>query len=93
MVNILFFGQLADIAQQELGCNETHIALSTKAMPTSIHQLCIEIGKKSSILSDELKKTGNLCAVNQHLCPINTWNDNTINTDDEVAFMSPLSGG
>lgn len=93
MITILFFGQLADIAQQELGQSEINFLLSKKNTSITLNELCIELSKKSDLLSAELNKIGNLYAINQTLCHANNMNKSIVNAGDEVAFMSPLSGG
>ena len=93
MVTILFFGQLADIAQQELGQSEISFLLAKENPNMTLKELRMELSKKSAILSAELNKTGNLCAINQTLCHADSMNESIINTGDKIAFMSPLSGG
>ena len=68
MMNILFFGQLADIAQQELGQSEINWPLPNKDSQMTLAELRLELSKKSPLLSEQLNKNGNLCAVNQTLC-------------------------
>ncbi|MGH1426968.1 MAG: MoaD/ThiS family protein [Arenicella sp.] len=90
MIHILFFGQLADMATNELGKSEFDFTLPVQP-PSNItlNELRRIISKDSTLLADELKKSSNLCAVNQRIC----HTDTLLNDGDEVAFMSPLSGG
>jgi molybdopterin converting factor small subunit len=83
-IKVLFFGKLADIAQTELG--STELDISEKK---DINALIKHISTLSPKLHDELKKPANLTAVNQVIHKKST----KIQPGDEVAFMSPLSGG
>jgi len=89
MIKILFFGKLADIAIQELGESETSLKLSKHNSEITLQELTAEIGKKSTTLATEITKPSNRCAINQAFQNA----DVMIKDSDEVAFMSPLSGG
>ena len=89
MIKVLFFGQLADIAQRELGNSETGLSLTDDVTEITLSDLRLELGKKSTVLAEEINKPSNLCAINQVI----NKEDIMIKNSDEVAFMSPLSGG
>jgi len=89
MIKVLFFGQLADIAQRELGNSETSLSLTDDVTEITLSDLRLELGKKSTVLAEEINKPSNLCAINQVI----NKEDIMIKNSDEVAFMSPLSGG
>lgn len=89
MIKVLFFGQLADIAQRELGNSETSLSLTDDVTEITLSDLRLELGKKSTVLAEEINKSSNLCAINQVI----NKEDIMIKNSDEVAFMSPLSGG
>lgn len=89
-IRVLFFGKLADIAQDVLG--STSIEIDETQSSNSLNTIA-ELAQHLAVLSPELgveiKQTGNLHALNQSICK----DDCEINIGDEVAFMSPLSGG
>lgn len=91
MIHILFFGKLADIAEQSIGSSEIQYELSAEKSDIVLTDLRKIIAKKAPALSAELNKASNLCAVNQELC--HNITETIIKNGDEVAFMSPLSGG
>ena len=81
MMDILFFGRLGDVSPN----------IST-ALPDGVSDtdsLKTWLSKNNEVLATELSKTGNRIAVNKTVVNENTVLSNT----DEVAFMSPLSGG
>lgn len=80
-MDILFFGRLGDVSP----------TLSA-ALPdgvTDTDSLKIWLSQNNEALANELSKAGNRIAVNKTIINKNTALSNT----DEVAFMSPLSGG
>lgn len=81
MIRILFFGRLSDAAQP-LSC-ELPDDVAT------VQQLAIWLGADNPALSDALSAKGVRIAVNQDM----TAKDAAIKDGDEIAFMSPLSGG
>lgn len=88
MIKVLFFGRLSEIATQELGNCEIDFIPEKKGQLT-LYELRQAITKNSITLAKELDKEGYLYAINQTICHSNQM----INEGDEVAFMSPLSGG
>ena len=88
MIKVLFFGRLGEIAAQELGKNEVDFIPEKKGQLT-VNELRHALTKNSTILAKELDKGAYLCAINHTVCHSNPM----INEGDEVAFMSPLSGG
>jgi len=91
MIHILFFGKLADIAEQSLGSSEISFDLTKGQQNISLPDLRDSLTEKAPSLVDELSKPSNLCAINQEMCVNLT--DTFVSDGDEVAFMSPLSGG
>ena len=89
MITVLFFGQLADIATHELGQSEITLTLPEDLAEITLDDLRLELGNKSAKLAEAVNKPSNLCAINQVLTNENVM----IINNDEVAFMSPLSGG
>jgi len=96
-IRVLFFGKLADTAQSEfdttsIDVDETQLCKSDPCSNLSyitVAELAQYISERSPKMGDAIKQVGNLYAVNQNLCK----EDAEINDGDEVAFMSPLSGG
>jgi len=81
MIEILFFGRLG-------GASEAlHIALSEGISDTE--GLTQWLSEQNSALGIELEKAGNRVAVNKTIITENT----PLKDGDEVAYMSPLSGG
>lgn len=91
MIHILFFGKLAEIAEQNIGNSELKFELPDGKNSIILADLRKAITKNAPDLFEELNKTSNLCALNQELCQDNQ--NAAIKNGDEVAFMSPLSGG
>ena len=89
-IHVLFFGQLADIAQDEFGTTSITIdeTQSSNSLKT-IAEIALHLAALSPTLGAEIKKTSNLYALNQSICKDHC----EVTTGDEVAFMSPLSGG
>lgn len=83
-ITILFFGKLADVAQNELGLTE--LKCEKKQDTNDIRQYILSLSSK---LYRELEKPTNLVAVNQVVQKTNI----PVQDGDEIAFMSPLSGG
>lgn len=91
-IRVLFFGKLADTAHSELGT--TSIDVDETQLPNSdsfntVAELAQYLSELSPRLAEAINQVGNLYAVNQNLCK----EDTKINAGDEIAFMSPLSGG
>ena len=89
MIRILFFGKLAEIAESELGKSEFDHSLAEKHHPILLSELRTQLTQNAPLLREELDKSSNLSAVNQVI----QHSDFEIVDGDEVAFMSPLSGG
>lgn len=86
-VKVLFFGQLGDVAETHFAKRELSVSLDHTS--ASIEQLIESICQKHPEAQIELLKNNNLYAVNEELCDLKT----VLKDGDEVAFMSPLSGG
>ena len=80
-MDILFFGRLGDVSPS-----------ISNVLPdgvTDTDSLKTWLSQNNDALANELSKAGNRIAVNKTIIYENTALSNT----DEVAFMSPLSGG
>ena len=94
-IHVLFFGKLADTAQNTLGATAIDIDINQQqtsdAFDTinTIDKLTNHLASLSPTLGADLNHAGILYAVNQTLCN----SDTAIHSGDEIAFMSPLSGG
>ena len=80
-MDILFFGRLGDFAQTISGPRPEGVK--------DTDGLVAWLSRNNEGLANELVKTGNRIAVNKVIIPDNT----SLTDNDEVAFMSPLSGG
>ena len=80
-MDILFFGRLGD-ASQNISATKPDSVIDTVS-------LVKWLSDKNEGLGVELAKAGNRIAVNKTIVTDNT----PLNDNDEVAFMSPLSGG
>jgi len=81
MITVLFFGRLGDASET-----------LRMALPESVNDtdgLTTWLMENNSTLEIELKKAGNRIAVNKAIISQNT----PLNEGDEIAYMSPLSGG
>lgn len=81
MINILFFGRLSDFAQP-VSCELPNSVKNTQ-------QLCAWLEDNNSGLAGVLSDKSIRIALNQAFVTGNA----DIQDGDEVAFMSPLSGG
>jgi len=81
MIEILFFGRLGDASQT------LRVELSEGVSDTD--GLTAWLSAQNSALAVELEKAGNRVAVNKTIISENT----SLKDGDEIAFMSPLSGG
>jgi len=80
-MDILFFGRLSDAAQ--------NISAAKPQSVVDTDSLVKWLSDENAGLGGELAKAGNRIAVNKTIVTNNT----PLNDNDEVAFMSPLSGG
>lgn len=80
-MDILFFGRLGDVSAN-ISCQRPEGVCDTKS-------LTVWLSNRNDMLATELAKAGNRIAVNKTIVTQNT----PLNDSDEVAFMSPLSGG
>jgi len=81
MIEILFFGRLGDTSET-----------LRVAMPEGVNDtggLTTWLSKQNPALGIELAKAGNRIAVNKTIIVENT----PLKNGDEIAYMSPLSGG
>ena len=81
MIEILFFGRLGDASET------LRIDLPDGVSDTD--GLKVWLSDQNSVLGIELEKTGNRIAVNKTIIAENT----SLKDGDEIAYMSPLSGG
>ncbi len=81
MIKILFFGRLSDFAGP--------IACTLPKDVATTQQLIKWLGREDVPLEKALTAKGNRIAVNKELVMRNA----PIKDGDEIAFMSPLSGG
>lgn len=81
VMDILFFGRLSDAAQNISGAKPVGVV--------DTDSLIKWLSDNQEGLGQELAKAGNRIAVNKVIVTDNT----PLNNNDEVAFMSPLSGG
>ena len=81
MITVLFFGRLGDASET------LHMALPEGVNDTD--GLTTWLMEYNSTLETELKKAGNRIVVNKAIITQNT----PLNEGDEIAYMSPLSGG
>jgi molybdopterin converting factor small subunit len=90
-VKVLFFGKLAEAANQRFGAHQVdkdHLIECPDSCST-VAELKQFLLQKQDALSLELNKANTVFAVNHQICQ----EDQAIQMHDEVAFMSPLSGG
>lgn len=80
-MDILFFGRLGD-ASANMSCSLPKGVSDTDSLSSWLSE-------RNATLAAELAKAGNRIAVNKTIVTQNT----PLNDSDEVAFMSPLSGG
>ena len=81
MIEILFFGRLGDASET------LRLDLSDGVSDTD--GLTAWLSEQNSALAVELAKAGNRVAVNKAFISENT----PLKKGDEIAYMSPLSGG
>jgi len=80
-MDILFFGRLGDVA--------SNISAPLPDGVSDTDSLTLWLSNHNEALAHELTKTGNRIAVNKAIITANT----SLSDIDEVAYMSPLSGG
>jgi len=81
MIEILFFGRLGDASET------LRLDLSEELSDTD--NLTKWLSEQNPALGIELEKAGNRIAVNKTIITENT----PLKIGDEIAYMSPLSGG
>ena len=81
MIEILFFGRLGDASET------LRIELPEGVNDTD--DLTQWLSAENEMLASELEKAGNRIAVNKTIISENS----PLNDGDEIAYMSPLSGG
>ncbi len=81
MIEILFFGRLGDASEA------LRVELPDGVVDTD--GLTIWLSAKNPSLAAELQKSGNRIAVNKTIIAQNK----SLKRGDEIAYMSPLSGG
>lgn len=86
-IRILFFGELADIAEQCFHAPE--ITRPADQAHTSLMALEETLAVEHPTLGSALKRGEHLRSVNQ----VMQHEDCALNNGDEVALMSPFSGG
>lgn len=80
-MDILFFGRLGDVTP--------NISAPLPGDVSDTDSLTVWLSSSNENLARELAKAGNRIAVNKTIITQNT----PLSDNDEVAFMSPLSGG
>jgi len=93
MIQVHFFGKLGELAIQELGESSIELGIASENDSISLLNVINQLSEKSQKLRKELNNPTNLCAVNQKITQWPSQDGLKINKGDEVAFMSPLSGG
>lgn len=83
MTRILFFGRIGDLA----GCREMHCEMPAEV--TTLAALRTWLIEREPMLAEGILSPSIRVAVNQAFTP----HDAPIQDPDEIAFMSPLSGG
>ena len=81
MIEILFFGRLGDASET------LRVELPVGVKDTN--GLTKWLSEQNSALGSELEKAGNRIAVNKTIISENS----AVKEGDEIAYMSPLSGG
>jgi len=81
MIEILFFGRLGDASET------LRVELPVGVKDTN--GLTKWLSDQNSALASELSKAGNRIALNKTIISENT----SLKNGDEIAYMSPLSGG
>lgn len=81
MITVLYFGRLSDVAKS----GEMPLPRDVKTVADLSAHLCTD----NAALSEALARDGNRAAVNTVMVGF----DASITEGDEIAFMSPLSGG
>jgi len=83
MIKILFFGRIGDLA----GCTE--MLCEIPAEVTTLAGLRAWLIAREPLLAEAIASRSIRVAINQVFSP----HDGPIGAADEIAFMSPLSGG
>ena len=81
MATVLFFGRLSDVSEA--------LNVDLPAFVTTTGELMVWLEAQNAGLKTALERGGNRIAVNKVIIE----NDVVITNTDEIAFMSPLSGG
>jgi len=81
MITVLFFGRLGDASES--------LRIELPANVKDVDALTTWLSEQNPTLGIELEKAGNRIAVNKVIISENTL----LNEGDEIAYMSPLSGG
>lgn len=81
MIEILFFGRLGDASET--------LRLELPQGVNDTDGLTAWLSEQNEVLGTELEKAGNRIAVNKTIISENT----ALKVGDEIAYMSPLSGG
>jgi len=81
MITVLFFGRLGDASET--------LRIELPANVKDVDALTTWLSEQNPTLGIELEKAGNRIAVNKVIISENTL----LNEGDEIAYMSPLSGG
>ena len=81
MIEILFFGRLGDASET--------LRMELPEGVNDTDGLTQWLLAENEMLASELEKAGNRIAVNKTIISENT----PLNDGDEIAYMSPLSGG
>ncbi|MGB0906523.1 MAG: MoaD/ThiS family protein [Maricaulaceae bacterium] len=81
MIKILFFGRLSESSPE--------LTVKLPDAVTDLESLKAWLSAENTVLGQALARPGNRAAINQDMMTGNA----PVNDGDEIAFMSPLSGG
>lgn len=87
-ITVLFFGQLADYAKHAFNTDRLGVDLPPDVTSTSDLKAHLAQLSGSKVFKEAIEDPSILCSVNQEIVK-----QCTVKNNDEVAFMSALSGG
>ena len=87
-ITVLFFGRLTDYAKHAFNTDRLVIDLPSDVISTSDLKAHLARLSGSEVFKEAIEDQSILCSVNQEIVK-----QCTVKNNDEVAFMSALSGG